>query len=113
MAKKKLGNKHVCYQCGCKFYDLSRPQPICPKCGADQTEAPKKDPPRLAKSGAPPAVTPRTRARRRREEEDPLEPASPFPEDEVEPAEPLEHGLSMIDDDELIGGGTEDFSEED
>ncbi len=34
MAKKKLGEKYVCYQCGCKFYDLSRPQPICPKCGA-------------------------------------------------------------------------------
>ena len=51
MAKKKLGNKHVCYQCNCKFYDLSRPKPICPKCGADQTEAPKKDPPKVTFTG--------------------------------------------------------------
>ena len=38
---KKLGNKHVCKHCGCKFYDLKKEQPICPKCGATQEEKQK------------------------------------------------------------------------
>ena len=113
MAKKNLGNKYVCYQCGCKFYDLSRPKPICPKCGADQTEARKKEPLTPTRGGAAATLPPRARVRRRREAEDPLEPAEPFLEDEADSAEPLEDGLSMIDDDELIGTGEEDLSEED
>jgi len=40
-AHPKLGVKHTCFQCGAKFYDLFRPEPLCPKCGADQREAPK------------------------------------------------------------------------
>ncbi|NOZ85842.1 MAG: TIGR02300 family protein [Deltaproteobacteria bacterium] len=36
----KLGKKYICYSCGGKFYDLGRPEPICPKCGANQNEAP-------------------------------------------------------------------------
>jgi uncharacterized protein (TIGR02300 family) len=39
MAETKLGNKHECYSCGTKFYDLGKPEPICPKCGANQTHA--------------------------------------------------------------------------
>ena len=30
-----LGVKHTCFNCGTKFYDLRKPEPICPKCGAD------------------------------------------------------------------------------
>ena len=33
--------KHTCFECGAKFYDLFRPEPLCPKCGTDQREAPK------------------------------------------------------------------------
>ncbi|MBM4371424.1 MAG: FYDLN acid domain-containing protein [Deltaproteobacteria bacterium] len=33
----RFGKKYACYQCGTKFYDLNKPLPICPKCGADQT----------------------------------------------------------------------------
>ena len=44
-----LGTKYTCFQCGAKFYDLNRPEPICPKCGADQRDRPK--PPR--KGAAP------------------------------------------------------------
>lgn len=113
MAKKKLGQKHVCYKCGCKFYDLSRPKPICPKCEADQTESPKKEPPTMPKGVATPAVAPSPRTRKRREEDDLLEPTAPFAEEGAEPAQPLEDGLSMIDDDELIAAGAEDFAEED
>jgi len=35
----ELGNKYECYSCGAKFYDLGKPQPICPKCGANQKDA--------------------------------------------------------------------------
>jgi uncharacterized protein (TIGR02300 family) len=40
MAAKDLGNKHICFKCGTKFYDLKKPAPVCPKCGADQRESP-------------------------------------------------------------------------
>jgi uncharacterized protein (TIGR02300 family) len=31
-----LGTRYKCYKCGTKFYDLGKPQPICPSCGEDQ-----------------------------------------------------------------------------
>lgn len=34
-----LGKKFSCYSCHTKFYDLGKPEPICPKCGADQRDA--------------------------------------------------------------------------
>lgn len=34
-----LGKKYSCYSCHTKFYDLGKPEPICPKCGADQRES--------------------------------------------------------------------------
>jgi len=37
---RDLGSKYVCYKCSTKFYDLKKPAPTCPKCGADQREAP-------------------------------------------------------------------------
>jgi uncharacterized protein (TIGR02300 family) len=40
MAARDLGNKFTCYKCSAKFYDLKKPAPICPKCGADQREQP-------------------------------------------------------------------------
>ena len=36
MAKTaELGNKYECPNCGSKYYDLGKPDPHCPKCGAD------------------------------------------------------------------------------
>ena len=40
-AASKLGSKWNCFQCGAKFYDLNKPEPLCPKCGADQRQRPK------------------------------------------------------------------------
>lgn len=34
-----LGKKYTCYSCHTKFYDLGKPTPLCPKCGADQRDA--------------------------------------------------------------------------
>jgi rubrerythrin len=33
-----LGKRYKCYKCGIKFYDLGRPQPLCPSCGANQLD---------------------------------------------------------------------------
>lgn len=41
-AAGQLGEKYVCFSCGAKFYDLGKPEPRCPKCGADQREAPRQ-----------------------------------------------------------------------
>jgi len=41
---RDLGAKYVCYKCGTKFYDLKKPVPTCPKCGADQRDAPVAKP---------------------------------------------------------------------
>lgn len=42
--KNKLGRRYTCFQCSLKFYDLNKPEPFCPKCGADQREDPNPDP---------------------------------------------------------------------
>lgn len=38
----QLGKKHSCFQCGTKFYDFMKPEPVCPKCGAKMKDAPAK-----------------------------------------------------------------------
>lgn len=34
MAAKDLGTKWTCFKCGTKYYDMKKPDPVCPKCGA-------------------------------------------------------------------------------
>ncbi len=74
-----LGRKYTCYSCHTKFYDLGKPIPVCPKCGADQRDAEE----------APPATSHRGRAARapiveetpaEAEEEFPAEPEAAAPE---------------------------------
>jgi hypothetical protein len=48
-----LGRKYTCYSCHTKFYDLGKPVPLCPKCGADQRDADE----------APVYTAPRSRSR--------------------------------------------------
>jgi uncharacterized protein (TIGR02300 family) len=94
-----LGTKYACYACGAKFYDLNRPEPLCPKCGADQREAPKQTP-RSRSAAREPDAEARRDARR----------MAPLLEEEeeivvVEPAEPeIGLGLGVIDepDEEVI-----------
>ncbi|HRC85248.1 MAG TPA: FYDLN acid domain-containing protein [Thermoanaerobaculia bacterium] len=35
----ELGKKFECTSCSTKFYDLGRPEPICPKCGFNMKDA--------------------------------------------------------------------------
>jgi hypothetical protein len=55
----ELGKKYTCYSCHTKFYDLGKPEPKCPKCGADQRDADEA-----------PVITP---SRSRRVVEEPVE----------------------------------------
>ena len=34
MTRVELGRKHVCAECGAKFYDMGKEEPTCPKCGS-------------------------------------------------------------------------------
>jgi uncharacterized protein (TIGR02300 family) len=47
-----LGVKYICFKCGSKFYDLRRPIPLCPKCGADQRDSPPPAPPMVERKRA-------------------------------------------------------------
>ena len=74
-----LGKKYTCYSCHTKFYDLGKPIPVCPKCGADQRDAEE----------APAVTSHRGRAARvveepPAEEEFPPEPETPAAEVEEE-----------------------------
>jgi uncharacterized protein (TIGR02300 family) len=71
MPAKDLGNKHVCFKCGTKFYDLKKPEPVCPKCGTDQRESPalKAPEPRRSRLSAARPVAPEPEAEVAVEEE--------------------------------------------
>jgi predicted nucleic acid-binding Zn-ribbon protein len=84
MPAKELGTKHLCFKCGTKFYDLKKPEPICPKCGADQRQSPALKAPASEKRSRPPA-----------------RPAPPPPPAVEEPAaEELDDDVEPDDDDE-------------
>jgi uncharacterized protein (TIGR02300 family) len=54
MPAKDLGTKHTCFKCGTRFYDLGKPEPLCPKCGADQRQGPASKPSSAEKRRAAP-----------------------------------------------------------
>ncbi|HEV7667854.1 MAG TPA: TIGR02300 family protein [Thermoanaerobaculia bacterium] len=98
MAETKLGNKHECYSCGTKFYDLGKPEPICPKCGANQTHA------------APSTQLAATQAARKKRK---AEVARTFDDEPEEVAGEVAADDELIDDD-LVGADlTPDEEEED
>ena len=109
MKKKDLGKKHLCYQCGCKFYDLKKPQPICPKCGVNQSEAPRRGA-SLQSRLASQAVAQRSKPRKRKEDDWEETDESFILENDVK-TDALEDGLSLIEDDMFSENGEEDSSE--
>jgi hypothetical protein len=39
----ELGKKHECPDCNVRFYDLGRPQAVCPRCGRDLKDDDRED----------------------------------------------------------------------
>jgi uncharacterized protein (TIGR02300 family) len=42
--KSNLGTRYTCFDCGKKFYDLNKPEPVCPGCETNQLDDPTPDP---------------------------------------------------------------------
>lgn len=82
-----LGNKHECFSCGAKFYDLGKSDAICPKCGANQKDA-------KASARAPEVSA----ARKRRKEETARH----------EPSEAEDDIVIPEDDSDVLSAGDED-----
>lgn len=86
MPAKDLGAKYVCFKCGTKFYDMKKPDPLCPKCGVDQRESPALKPPTEGRRGRL-AATPKVI--------EPIEPEEPSESEE-------EEDLDSFTDDEPV-----------
>ncbi len=99
--KARLGNRYTCYECGTKFYDLNRPTPTCPECGADQTNAPVQDVKQLLQSKGGKV------ARRKQESDEDASPAVEEDLEEVDDDDGDEDGFDGIDggddDDDDLG----------
>jgi hypothetical protein len=98
MKKKDYGTKFICYQCGCRFYDMKKPQPVCPKCGVDQSAAPHKVS-HLSQRHATGVPVGRSVRSRRRKEGDWEGGEEHLIVDDDGKTEGLEEGLSLVEDD--------------
>lgn len=74
MAELNLGTKFECYNCGTRFYDLGKSDPICPKCGANQKDSNR---------GESASATTATRRKRKVEPVKPVEVEDDVPVDEL------------------------------
>jgi uncharacterized protein (TIGR02300 family) len=84
MPAKDLGTKHICFKCSTKFYDLKKPDPICPKCGADQREATAKPEGRRSRLSAIPKIIEPIETPEKASDEDEIEDVEEEDEDEDE-----------------------------
>jgi hypothetical protein len=84
-----LGKKFECYNCRTKFYNLGKPEAICPKCGANQKDAKSEE-----------APTPAPRPARRAILMEPIPDEPTTNEFGDEPA-PVEEAADSDEDDEL------------
>jgi hypothetical protein len=94
MPAKDLGNKFVCFKCSAKFYDLKKPDPICPKCGTDQRDSPALRPQPEGRRGRVAAVP---------KVVEPVEPETPEPAEGAE-----EEEVEDFEDDDVEVAATED-----
>jgi len=104
----KLGLKYVCFSCAARFYDMNKPEPLCPKCGADQRTKPKTSetpPPAPAAKKAAPRPMPLL-------DDDETE-AVPFEEEMDLDIEGLEAGDELFEegDAEAVEGPEDDVDE--
>jgi hypothetical protein len=100
---QRLGAKHLCFSCGLKFYDLNRPEPICPRCQSNQRDRPKES----ASKPAPPRPPEAPRKPKPRDLGPLLEDEEAAPEDAL--AEEIDIDLGEI---ETEGGLFEESEEE-
>ena len=88
MPATDLGNKFVCFKCSTKFYDMKKPDPLCPKCGTDQRESPALKAPSEGRRGrlsaAPKVIEPTPEPDEAEASED--EEEAEFGEEDAEPA---------------------------
>jgi hypothetical protein len=101
IVKPGLGGRWECFRCGAKFYDLNRPEPTCPKCGADQRDKPRE------KAPAPAAQPERPRRA--------AVPMGGLLDEEEEPAEEYEgdeEDMGAIDEDAFLTETPEGAEEE-
>jgi hypothetical protein len=89
----KLGVKHVCYSCAARFYDMNKPEPLCPKCGTDQRTKPK-----ASDMPAPPPVAKKAQPRPMPLLDDDEAEAVPFEEEMDIDIEGLEAGEQLFED---------------
>jgi hypothetical protein len=94
--KPGLGFKWACFNCGAKFYDLDKPEPVCPRCQADQREKPREA--SEPSKGRRPAAAPMSRLL---EEE---EPAVDYEDEE----EASELDIETLDEAPGFAGASED-----
>jgi uncharacterized protein (TIGR02300 family) len=96
MPANDLGTKFICFKCSTKFYDLKKPDPLCPKCGTDQRESPALKPAPEGRRGRLAAV-PKV-----------VEPVAEAEEPET-PAEEEEDSEGFEDDEEADVGGDDEM----
>jgi uncharacterized protein (TIGR02300 family) len=96
----ELGTKYDCHNCGTKFYDLGKPEPLCPKCGANQNDVERGDTAGSSQS-----------ARRRRKAEIPkaIEVEDDVPIEDLPPDEEIG---AVLDEDIEADDEEEDFEDE-
>jgi uncharacterized protein (TIGR02300 family) len=94
MPAKDLGTKHVCFKCSTKFYDMKKPDPLCPKCGADQRESPALKQPSEGRRGRLSAAS---------------KVIAPVEPEETEVAETEEEDLDSFDDEETAAEEDEEI----
>ena len=107
VTKAKLGNKLTCSNCGAKFYDLKKKQPICPKCGEAYVVQKPKTRRAASSAGPPPAPAPDTTETP--EGEEGL--ITPELDDELLEDNDDSEEDSVIEDTSEIGGDEEDIGE--
>jgi hypothetical protein len=100
-----LGKKFECFNCRTKFYNLGKPEAVCPKCGANQKDAKSEEAP-------PPIPRPARRAilmepvsdepttNEFGDEPAPVEEVEPADEDELEEEEEIPDNPRAVEEEE-------------
>lgn len=89
MNKDKLGNKHLCSNCGTKFFDLKKEIPECPNCG---TQVIIRTKPRL---GRPPLNKNKAKDEVNPKKEEPINENHIIEEDEIEITDNMDDIISI------------------